>query len=106
MAVVSEPLRGLLATHSMTRLAKLLKVSRPNLSNVVNGKRYLSVDMALRIEQKFGLDARRLLHDQLDEQITAEKDHVKNRLRPHAVPRPRPARPRRYAGVGVLRVGR
>jgi addiction module HigA family antidote len=105
MAVVSEPLRGLLVTHSMTQLAKLLKVSRPNLSNVINGNRYLSVDMALRIEQKFGLDARLLLHAQLDEQITAEKHHEKNRLRPSASQRPRPARPRRHPRVGVLRVG-
>lgn len=40
---------------SVTAAAKALRVSRPALSNLLNGKADLSGDMALRIEKAFGL---------------------------------------------------
>jgi addiction module HigA family antidote len=40
---------------TVTAAAKVLKVSRPTLSSLLNGKADLSGDMALRIEKAFGL---------------------------------------------------
>jgi addiction module HigA family antidote len=40
---------------SVTAAAKVLRVSRPALSSLLNGKADLSGDMALRIEKAFGL---------------------------------------------------
>ena len=39
---------------SVTAAAKILRVSRPALSSLLNGKADLSGDMALRIEKAFG----------------------------------------------------
>jgi len=39
---------------SVTAAAKVLRVSRPALSSLLNGKADLSGDMALRIEKAFG----------------------------------------------------
>ena len=39
---------------SVTAAAGVLRVSRPTLSSLLNGKAYLSGDMALRIEKAFG----------------------------------------------------
>lgn len=39
---------------TITEAAKLLKVTRPALSNVANGKADISVDMSLRIAAVFG----------------------------------------------------
>ena len=58
---------------TVTEVAKELKMSRPCFSNVVNGNASLSVELALKIERTFGLDARKLLIRQLDEQIAASK---------------------------------
>jgi addiction module HigA family antidote len=43
------------ARLSVTDAAKALKVSRPALSSLLNGKADLSGDMALRIEKAFGV---------------------------------------------------
>jgi addiction module HigA family antidote len=40
---------------SVTAASKVLGVSRPNLSSLLNGKADLSGDMALRIEKAFGV---------------------------------------------------
>ena len=40
---------------SVTAAARILQVSRPTLSNLLNGNADLSGDMALRIEKAFGL---------------------------------------------------
>lgn len=40
---------------SVTAAAKVLAISRPALSNVLNGRADLSGDMALRIEKAFGV---------------------------------------------------
>ena len=56
---VTEPL-GL----SVTRAAKVLGVTRPALSALLNGRAALSPDMALRIEKAFGLRMDTLLRMQ------------------------------------------
>lgn len=57
---VLEPL-GL----SVTDAAKLLKVTRPALSNVLNGRASLTPDMALRLEKAFGPKMDHLMRMQL-----------------------------------------
>ena len=49
---------------SVTGAAKILKVSRPALSTLLNGHASLSGDMALRIEQAFGVDMETLMRMQ------------------------------------------
>ena len=46
---------------SVTEAAKLLDVSRPTLSNLLNGNADLSTEMAARLEAAFGIPARQLL---------------------------------------------
>jgi antitoxin HigA-1 len=59
---------------TVTDLARELQISRPALSTVLNGNAELSVELALKIESSgFGLDARRLLIAQLDEQLAAAR---------------------------------
>lgn len=54
---------------TVTEVARELDMSRPCFSNVINGNSELSIDLALKIEQKFGFKARPLLIQQLDEQL-------------------------------------
>ena len=49
---------------SVTAAAAALRVSRPALSSLLNGKADLSGDMALRIEKAFGVDMDTLLRMQ------------------------------------------
>ncbi len=46
---------------SVTEAAKRLRVGRPALSNLLNGKAGLSQEMALRLEGTFGADRTKLL---------------------------------------------
>ncbi len=57
---VIEPL-GL----SVTAAARVLGVTRPALSNLLNGRASLSSEMAIRIEKAFGLRMEHLLRMQL-----------------------------------------
>ena len=57
---VIEPL-GL----TVTGAAKALGVTRPALSNLLNGKASLSPDMAIRMEKAFGPDMEHLMRMQL-----------------------------------------
>ncbi|HYK89485.1 MAG TPA: HigA family addiction module antitoxin [Acidobacteriota bacterium] len=50
---------------SVTRAAKILKVRRATLSDLLNGKSALTPEMALRIEKAFGPDIGHLLRMQL-----------------------------------------
>ena len=49
---------------TVTDLARHLRVSRPNLSNLLNGRAGLSGEMAIRFEKAFGLKADTLLRMQ------------------------------------------
>ena len=46
---------------SVTEVAKLLDVSRPNVSNFLNGKAATTAEMAMRVERAFGIPAQTLL---------------------------------------------
>lgn len=58
--------RQVLDPHGLTvkRAAEVLHVSRPALSNLLNGNAGLSAEMALRFEKVFGLEADSLLRMQ------------------------------------------
>ena len=49
---------------SVTEAARILQVSRPTLSNLLNSKADLSGDMALRFEKAFGVDMETLMRMQ------------------------------------------
>ena len=59
---------------SVTEAARRLGVSRPALSNLLNGKASLSPEMALRLEKTFGTERENLL----DLQATSERDRRRN----------------------------
>jgi len=48
----------------VTEAAKILRVSRPTLSSLLNAKADLSGDMALRFEKAFGVDMETLMRMQ------------------------------------------
>lgn len=48
----------------MTGAARILRVSRPTLSSLLNTKADLSSDMALRFEKAFGVDMETLMRMQ------------------------------------------
>jgi addiction module HigA family antidote len=52
---------------TVTEAAKKLDITRSALSNVLRGAAALSPELALKLEQTFGLTARELLIAQLDE---------------------------------------
>ena len=54
---------------SVTDAAKILQVSRPTLSALLNGRGSLSGEMALRIEQAFGVDMETLMRMQSSYEI-------------------------------------
>jgi antitoxin HigA-1 len=67
---------------SVTAAADILRVSRPALSSLLNGKADLSGDMALRIEKAFGVKMDTLMRMQASYDIVqtrkrANKIHVK-----------------------------
>lgn len=57
------------ANLTVTAGAKRLGISRPAFSNVVNGRADLSIELAFKLERRFGVPARWLLIEQLDEAI-------------------------------------
>jgi addiction module HigA family antidote len=66
---------------SVTGAAKVLKVSRPTLSSLLNAKADLSGEMALRFEKAFGVDMETLMRMQNSYDIaqtrkSAKKIHV------------------------------
>lgn len=69
--------RNLVDHHEMsvTEVADRLKVSRPAMSNLLNGKAALSPEMAIRFEKAFGIPADTMLRMQ------TSHDLVEARLR-------------------------
>jgi addiction module HigA family antidote len=76
---------------SVTAAATALSVSRPALSNLLNGRADLSGDMALRIEKAFGVKMDTLLRMQ------ASYDIAETRKREKGI------HVRRVRGLGILR---
>jgi len=62
---------------SVTDAAKALQVSRPALSNLLNGRADLSGDMALRIEKAFGVKMDTLMRMQVSYDIAQTRKREK-----------------------------
>ncbi len=68
---VFEPL-GL----SISRAAEIIKVRRPTLSDIVNGKARLSPDVALKIEMAFGVSMELLLRMQTSHEVAQARERA------------------------------
>jgi antitoxin HigA-1 len=79
MSNVSEKLMRQLIVkpgRTVTELSVTLGMSRPALSNVLNGNAELSIDLAIKIEDIFGIDASKLLIQQLSDKLEEARAHV------------------------------
>jgi addiction module HigA family antidote len=80
----------IVAAHnlSVTAAAKILGVSRPTLSSLLNAKAGLSGEMALRFEKAFGVDMETLMRMQSSYDIARTRSRAKTvrveRYRPHS----------------------
>ena len=69
----------------MTAAAELLRVSRPALSSLLNGRADLSAEMALRIEKAFGVSMETLMAMQTAYNIAQARRREKTiKVRPFA----------------------
>ena len=75
---------------SVTEAAKILRISRPTLSSLLNAKADLSGDMALRFEKAFGVDMETLMSMQSSFDIV----RTRSREKQIKVPRYHPVAPR------------
>lgn len=74
---------------SVTDAAKILRVSRPTLSSLLNAKAGLSGEMALRFEKAFGVEMETLMRMQSSYDIAeTRRGEKKIRVTPY---KPRPA---------------
>ena len=62
---------------TVTEAAKVLRVSRPTLSSLLNAKADLSGDMALRFEKAFGVDMETLMRMQNSYDIAQTRHRAK-----------------------------
>ena len=62
---------------TVTEAAKVLRVSRPTLSSLLNAKADLSGDMALRFEKAFGVDMETLMRMQNSYDIAQTRNRAK-----------------------------
>ena len=60
---------------TVTAAAAALRVSRPALSSLLNGKAGLSGDMALRVEKAFGVNMDTLMRMQVSYDIAQTRKH-------------------------------
>lgn len=61
---------------SVTDVADRLKVSRPAMSNLLNGKAALSPEMAIRFEKAFGIPAETMLRMQTAHDLIEARQHA------------------------------
>jgi len=61
---------------SVTEVADRLKVSRPAMSNLLNGKAALSPEMAIRFEKAFGIPAETMLRMQTAHDLIEARQHA------------------------------
>ncbi len=61
---------------SISRAAEIMKVRRPTLSDIVNGKTRLSPDVALRIEMAFGVSMELLLQMQTSFEVARARERA------------------------------
>ena len=62
---------------SVTEAARILRVSRPTLSSLINAKSGLSGEMALRFEKAFGVDMETLMRMQNSYDIARTRSREK-----------------------------
>ena len=62
---------------TVTAAARILGVSRPAISNLLNGHAVLSAEMAMRIEKAFGVNMDTLMRMQLSYDIALTRRHEK-----------------------------
>ena len=60
---------------TVTSAADKLRVGRPAMSNLLNGKAALSSEMALRFEKAFGIPAATMLRMQTDHDLAQAREH-------------------------------
>jgi antitoxin HigA-1 len=65
---------------SIAEAAKRLELSGSQLSNMLNGKTRLSIEMALRLEREFKIDADTLCHMQISYEFAARRREDKEDL--------------------------
>lgn len=68
MSVAAE-LRKFFASQQQKSVAKILHISPQHWNDVLNGRRAVSIELARKIEDAYPINARHILHRQLDEQI-------------------------------------
>lgn len=93
------------ADMNVTAAAKLLEVSRPTLSNLLNGNSDLSPDMAARLEAAFGTPVRALLDRQSAwDAATAKRISTAPIIKPYVPPflQIKAARIEEWATSGIL----
>jgi addiction module HigA family antidote len=73
---------------SVTEAAKILHVSRPTLSSLLNAKADLSGDMAVRFEKAFGVDMETLMRMQNSYDIAQTRSRAKKIRVERYQPRP------------------
>lgn len=73
---------------SVTEAAKILRVSRPTLSSLLNAKSDLSGEMALRFEKAFGVDMETLMRMQNSFDIARTRNGEKKIRVERYVPQP------------------
>jgi len=73
---------------SVTQAAKILHVTRPTLSTLLNSKADLSGDMALRFEKAFGIDMETLMRMQNSYDIAQTRSRAKKIRVERYQPRP------------------
>ena len=61
---------------NVSKAAKILKVRRATLSDLLHGKAALTPEMALRIEKAFGPDMNHLLRMQLAYDVAKTREHA------------------------------
>ena len=92
LGMASDPIVDHLVSRTkwdatVTEAAKVLHVSRPTLSSLLNAKADLSGDMALRFEKAFGVDMETLMRMQNSFDIAQTRGRAKairvDRYHPH-----------------------
>jgi len=73
--------------ETITDIAEKLGVSRKTLSDLVNGKRSLSLDMAIRVSKAFGSTPDTWLRMQLTYDLARQKKHAAKIKVPRLVPK-------------------
>ena len=61
---------------SISKAAEVIKVRRPTLSDIINGKARLSSDVALRLEKAFGVSMELLLRMQTSYEVAQARERA------------------------------